>query len=61
VRPQEITMLTRRIAAGACALCLVVPAAAGARPGAEAALFAALALVSAMIARARRSAPRVGM
>jgi hypothetical protein len=31
-RPQEVTMLTRRIAASACALALVVPAAAAARP-----------------------------
>jgi len=31
-RPQEVTMLTRRIAASACALALVVPAAAVAQP-----------------------------
>src|SRR5919106_319690 len=31
-RPQEVTMLTRRIATTACALCLAVPAAAGAQP-----------------------------
>jgi hypothetical protein len=31
-RPQEVTMLTRRIAVSACALALVLPAAAGAQP-----------------------------
>jgi hypothetical protein len=32
-RPEEVTMLIRRIAASACALALLVPAAASARPG----------------------------
>jgi hypothetical protein len=32
-RPEEVTMLTRRIVACACALALAVPAAAAARPG----------------------------
>jgi hypothetical protein len=34
-RPQEVTMLTRRIAASACALALLVPAAASARPATD--------------------------
>jgi hypothetical protein len=35
-RPEEVTMLTRRIVACACALALAVPAAAAARPGFDA-------------------------
>jgi hypothetical protein len=31
-RPEEVAMFTRRIVASACALCLLVPAAAGAKP-----------------------------
>jgi hypothetical protein len=34
-RPQEVTMLIRRIAASACALALIVPAAASARPATD--------------------------